>query len=379
MNQTLDQALLPAGLADSLPPDAGLEAEAIERLLASFAAQGYQRVKPPLIEFEESLLQGPGAALAPQTFRLMDPISQRMMALRADMTPQIARIAWSRLGKAPRPLRLSYAGQVLRVRGGQLRPERQFAQAGVELIGADAPEADVEVVLLAAEALAGLGVAGLSVDLTFPTLVPALARGLGLSTKVAEEARDALDRKDVARLRALGGKTAALLEALLQAAGPADAAIAALARLDLPEEAAADRARLAGLVARLHAVQPELRLTVDPGEFRGFEYQTGIGFTLFARGVRGELGRGGRYQSTNDENAVGFTLFLDSVLRALPEPGPARLLYLPAETDPATGRRLRAEAWRTVQGFAKGADVKTEAKRLGCSHAWIGGQAISLA
>ena len=97
-----------------------------------------------------------------------------MMGLRADMTPQVARIATTRLAHAPRPLRLSYAGQCLRVRGSQLAPERQVAQAGIELIGADSPEADAEIVLVGAEALAAVGLTRLSFDLTLPTLVPAL-------------------------------------------------------------------------------------------------------------------------------------------------------------------------------------------------------------
>jgi len=378
MNQTLDQALLPAGLTDALPPEAEAEARAISTLVGVFAAHGYRRVKPPLVEFEESLLEGPGAALAPQIFRIMDPISQRMMGLRADMTPQIARIAWSRLGKAPRPLRLSYAGQVLRVRGAQLRPERQFAQAGVELIGSDALGADVEAVLLAAEALASVGVKDVSIDLTLPTLVPALARGLGAEARVAAEARDALDRKDIARVAAVGGRLGTTLQALLKAAGPAETAGRALAALDLPAEAAAARDRLIAVLAALRSAAPALRLTVDPGEFRGFEYETGIGFTVFSRGVRGELGRGGRYQSTGGEPAVGFTLFLDSLLRALPEPPAERLLYLPHGLAVATGAGLRAEGWSTVQGLAPEADRRAEARRLGCSHVYDGARAVEI-
>src|SRR5690349_12993362 len=150
-------ALLPAGLRDLLPPDAEAEASAVQALMETFAAHGYQRVKPPLLEFEDSLLAGSGAAVAEQTFRLMDPDSQRMMGLRADTTPQVARIATTRLANAPRPLRLSYAGQCLRVRGGQLAPDRQAGQAGVELIGCDSPAADAEVVMVGWEALASLG------------------------------------------------------------------------------------------------------------------------------------------------------------------------------------------------------------------------------
>src|SRR3546814_6985081 len=99
-------------------------------------------------------------------FRVMDPVSQRMMGRRNDVTLQVARIAATRLRDAVRPLRMAYAGQVLRVRGSQLRPERQFAQAGFELIGSDALAADVETGVLAAEAVAALGVPGLSLDLT---------------------------------------------------------------------------------------------------------------------------------------------------------------------------------------------------------------------
>src|SRR6201995_4273025 len=106
-------ALLPAGLRDLLPPDAETEASAVESLMGVFAAHGYQRVKPPLLEFEDTLLAGSGAAVGTQTFRLMDPDTRRMMGVRADMTPQVARIAATRLAHLPRPLRLSYAGQAL--------------------------------------------------------------------------------------------------------------------------------------------------------------------------------------------------------------------------------------------------------------------------
>ena len=125
-NDNLHKALLPQGLRDLLPPDAEAEAEAVGRLVAVLTSHGYERVKPPLMEFEENLLSGAGAAMAPETFRLMDPISQRMVGLRADMTTQIARIAGARLANAPRPLRLCYAGEALRVRGSDMQPERQI-------------------------------------------------------------------------------------------------------------------------------------------------------------------------------------------------------------------------------------------------------------
>ena len=380
MTTSGEKALLPAGLGDGLPPAAAQEAWATERLIATFAARGYARVKPPLIEFEETLLAGAGSDLGPQTFRLMDPVSQRMMGLRADMTPQVARIAATRLAREPRPLRLCYAGQVLRVKGSQLRPERQFAQVGAELIGSAAEAADAEVVLLAAQALTALGAKPLTVDLTLPTLVRSLAEGLGVAEAEIPALRDALDRKDAAATEAAAGGHAALFLKLLRLAGPADSALAALAELPLPEGPAAEVAAMTRVVARIHAAAPELSLTFDPGEHRGFEYQTGASFTIFAQGVRGELGRGGRYDArlSGDgeggwEPATGFTLFMDSVLRALPPAPPPRSVYLPEGTTDEAAEALRKEGWVTLAALDPEAEPEAEARRLGCAAVLLDG------
>jgi ATP phosphoribosyltransferase regulatory subunit len=377
MNESLHPALLPQGLRDLLPPDAAIEAEVVARQMAVLASHGYERVKPPLVEFEDNLLAGAGAAMAKETFRLMDPISQRMIGVRADMTPQVARIATTRLKKAPRPLRLCYAGQVLRVKGSQLRPERQVGQVGAELIGSAEIAADVEAVTLAAAALGASGVSHLSVDLTLPTLVPAVFRALGLEAERAEAARAALDHKDAAAVAEVGGRAAALLGRLLASAGAAKKALATLAALDLPAEAAAEHKRLAAVVEAVHRALPSLAVTIDPVENRGFEYHTGVSFTFFARGVRGELGRGGRYRTGNGggEPATGFTLYTDTVLRALPEQAPGRRVFVPAGADAAAAERLRREGWATVAGLVAVKDAAAEAKRLRCSH-WLDGATL---
>ncbi|MFI4987256.1 MAG: ATP phosphoribosyltransferase regulatory subunit, partial [Alphaproteobacteria bacterium] len=358
MSEDAKRALLPAGLRDLLPPEAARAAQLRESLLATLAAHGYERVDPPLVEFEDGLLSGLGAATAADTFRLMDPVSQRMMGVRADMTPQIARLATTRLVRAPRPLRLSYAGEVLRIKGSQLRPERQFVQVGAELIGSASASADAEAVLLAAEALVQAGVKQLSVDLNSPTLVAALCRTLASAD--AARLAAALDRKDAAAVAAVGGPAAALAAALLAATGSAEPALAALATLALPPEPAAEAARLAEVARLVRRAQPDLVLTIDPVEYRGFEYQTGVSFTLFALGVRGELGRGGRYLAGSGagEPATGFTLFLDSVIRAVPEAEPVRKLFLPDGTAAEAARRLRGEGWVALAGLEPAADPR---------------------
>jgi len=366
MNDYSEKGLLPAGLADMLPPAAAREARINRTLMDVFAGNGYLQVKPPLIEFDEHLLEGSGAALASKMFRVMDPVSHRMMGIRTDITLQIARVATTRMKQDPRPLRLSYSGQVLRVHGSQLRPERQFAQTGVELIGPSETSADAELILLAAEALNALEVENFSIDLTLPTLVPTICRELGIDEKTAVSARESLDHKDAAALDDYDAPLSQILITLLKAAGPASTAIEALEKIKLPDAAAAQVDALKKVVAQLRQSAPDLKLTIDPGEYRGFEYQTGLSFTVFGRGVRGELGRGGRYRLMDGESASGFTLFLDSLMRAVPRRSADDRLYLPFGTGLDQGYALRQEGWKTVAGLAPEDNVEAEAKRLHC-------------
>jgi ATP phosphoribosyltransferase regulatory subunit len=379
-----NRALLPNGLRDLLPPDAQHEARVVEQLMTELSRHGFDRVKPPLIEFEQGLLSGPGAALMQQTFRLMDPVSQQMMGVRADMTLQVARIASSRLSLAPRPLRLSYAGQVLRVKGTQLRPERQFGQVGAELIGSLRTDADAEMVLLAASALTAIGARDITIDLCVPTLVPAICRSARLSPTLSRAVAAALARRDGTSLQGLDGlpdDLCRLLLDLMATAGPAPAAVERLSALALPSEAESERTRLVQVARLVIAAAPDLPLTIDPVEQRGFEYQTGPSFTIFARDVRGELGRGGRYRiggTAEGEPATGFTLYTDTVLQAIPGPAPARRILVPHGTAFAAAAGLRAEGWQTVATLEPGHDLPAEARRLGCRAVFIDDQVVAV-
>ncbi len=377
MNAYRDKGLLPQGLRDDLPPLAGFEAELTERIMRRVACHGYERVKPPLVEFEETLLTGPGEAVADQMFRLMDPVSQRMMGVRPDMTLQVARIATTRLRDLPRPLRLSYAGQVLRVRGDQLRPDREIRQVGAELVGVAEPAGDVEVISLAAEALLELGVPALSVDLSLPNLVPLICSALDLPADRAAAIRSALDRKDAVRLDEMAGDVP-ILRDLIGAAGSAETAIDMLRRIDLPAAARAACDELEAVVARARIAVPDLAITIDPGEFRGFEYHAGLSFAFFSRGTRGELGRGGRYLLDDGEPATGVTMYLDSLLRALPPAAPTDRVYLPVGTGRTDAGRLRDEGWRTVQGLDEVDNVAVEARRLLCTHLFRDGTVVTV-
>lgn len=297
------------------------------------------------------------------------------------MTQQIARIAATRLQNEERPLRLSYAGQVLRTKGSEIRPTREFWQAGVEFLGVESIEAEAEVILLAVESLSSVGVENLTLDLTIAPLVPMLASQLGLDSKSTNLVRSALDSKDIAALSYLPHEERGIFETILGAADEAHSAMAKLQALKLEGDAGVLVEHLCQLVIILNARSSGLSITVDPAESRGFEYKSGIGFAIFARGVRGELGRGGRYNSElfdgSVESATGFSVYLDSILRALPAPKRADKLFLPYATESALASSYRKKGWRTVQGLTDSTHPIDEARRLNCSHCYNGSEIIS--
>ena len=352
--------LLPEGLADRLPAEAALVTAAMRGALDVLDASGYDRVRPPLVEFEHSMATRMDGVSPRRMFRFVDPASLRTLALRSDMTVQVGRIAATSLCGAARPLRLCYAGEVAAIRADQLDPARQKLQLGAELIGSDSAEAAGEIVALAVEALAAAGASGISVDFTLPDLVDRLAaKALPLSSTQIEAVRRELDMKDAGALREAGGE--AYLP-LLYAAGPFEEAIERIAAIDA---GGALSSRIAGLRQVASRAGEQVRITLDPTERHGFEYQSWFGFTLYAEGVRGALGRGGTYTIRGrEEPATGFSLYLDPLVEALEAPRPRPCLYLPLGHDRGLAARLRSEGWRTLAALAEGED----ARALGCTH-----------
>lgn len=372
----MNAPLLPSGLYDLLPPDAARESALVQEMLKHFAAYGYEQVAPPLLEFEDELLSARGKALSTSTFRVMDLISKRMMGLRADHTMQIARIATSRLANSPRPLRLAYAGQVTRVQADALSAERQLMQLGIEIIGIHAIYADAEVIDVATGALAKAGVKDISVDLNMPGFLEPLLRGMDEDTQRA--AKVALAQKDRAALKEL--PQGALLADLCLACGPASEALDALGKLALPAAMKAPLEMANEAVAYLIKQRPDLSLTLDPVENRGFEYHVGLSFSLFAKSSAREIGRGGRYPINDGEEelATGITLYTAPLLRLLPAMEKQPRIFLPFGTAKETTRALQQQGFVTIHAVEETSTMESEARRLQCSHIWANGKAQEL-
>jgi ATP phosphoribosyltransferase regulatory subunit len=370
-----DRDLLPEGLEDRLPPAASAAVRVTRAVMDVCESHGYDRVQPPSIEFEKSLASRMAGVQPRRMFRFVDPASLRTLALRSDITPQVGRIAATRLAGAARPLRLCYAGQVVTIKGDGLDPARERLQLGAELIGTDSVAAAAEVVAVAIVALKAAGASGISVDFTLPDLVDTLAGvdgsgALPLPAEAIEAVRRELDAKDAGGLVAAGGED---YLPLLTAIGPFDSAIERLAAIDAGGVLAERIAALREVAARVGGMA---RLSLDPSERHGFEYQSWFGFTLYADGQRGALGRGGSYRIEGaDEPAIGFSLYPDPLVDSLARGEAAvNTLFLPLGHDTEVAARLRAVGWRTVAALAEADD----AVALGCTHRLEGSEAVLL-
>lgn len=354
-------ALLPEGLRDRLPAQAEAASRVTRALVDAMRAHGYGRVAPPLAEFRETL-GGNDERAARDLLRFTDPVSQRTLALRPDITRQVGRIATSLLAHAPRPLRLCYAGQVVKLRASQLRPAREMLQVGAELIGSDSVAAAREIVSVAIDALDAAGIGRVTIDFTLPDVVDLLAAGPLPITADLQMLRDELDAKDAGALARIGAE--AYLP-LLRATGPFDRAIADLRAFDT---AGVLTSRIDALEAIAAPIRGRADLTLDPTERHGFAYQSWFGFQIFVPGQGDAIGRGGGYAipvgDDQEEPAVGFSLYPDPLIdEGLGvERDSERRIFLPLGHDPALAASLRADGWQTVAALTD-AD---EAARLGC-------------
>jgi ATP phosphoribosyltransferase regulatory subunit len=316
--------VLPDHIADVLPSEARHIEELRRGLLDTARGYGYELVMPPLLEHLESLLTGTGEALDLQTFKLVDQLSGRTLGLRADSTPQVARIdahLLNRQGVA----RLSYCGPVVHTRIDRPLASREPLQFGAEIYGHAGLEADLEVIELAQACLVHAGVKGLLLDLADVRVIDAVLAPVSLDAGRMSAVHAALATKDVAQLTALSSELPERVRQDLCALPRLFGGIAVLdeARSTLQASPALHEAldNLAWLASHVQG----MGVSIDLADLRGYAYYTGMRFAVFARGTQGEpveLARGGRYDEVGavfgrKRPAVGFSLDLKEVVSAV--------------------------------------------------------------
>ncbi|GAB4252900.1 MULTISPECIES: ATP phosphoribosyltransferase regulatory subunit [Deferrisoma] len=361
---------LPPGLADRLPDEAARLHAVREACLAELARWGYRLVGTPLLEHADTFepaLPEPGD----ETFlyRFVDRTTGHVLAIRADFTPQVARIAGTRFPEATLPLRLCYEGSVVRHVPERRGMSREIPQVGAELLGVQDPEADAEGIALVVACLEAAGIEGFKVDLGQVEFFRGVVEGLDLAPDELAALRDAVARKDLSDL-----------EKILEALSIPDRRKEILAELPLLAGGTEVLDRAANLVDSEHSVQAmenlarvvefvgvhglSDRLTLDLGEIRGIDYHTGVIYEAFVPHLAVPLCRGGRYDRLcsaygRDLPATGFSLDLSAILSALaaPTPGPEGVFLINFEPDRRRAlllaRRLRRQGTRAARDLIR--------------------------
>ncbi|MGE0358412.1 MAG: ATP phosphoribosyltransferase regulatory subunit [Burkholderiales bacterium] len=364
--------LLPEHIEDILPAEARTVERLRRSLLDLFASHGYEIVQPPLLEYTESLLSGTGRDLDLATFRLADRLSGRQLGVRADHTPQVARIDAHLLNREG-VARLAYCGSVLHTLPAGMTTTREPIQIGAELYGHAGLEADLEVLRLMSRALACAGLERLHLDIGHPRIYRALAEGAGLPAEDAETLFHAVQQKDAPGIAAMAGvlgeERAEAIARLTRLNG--GAAVLEEARRALPRNPAIGQAldELSRLAREVAA--PGLEVSFDLAELGGFNYESGVVFAAFAPASPDALARGGRYDEVGRSfgrarPATGFTMDLRRIAAlAGPTPRPPAILA-PCVEDKALDEevaRLRAAGETVIADLPGHAAARAE---LGC-------------
>lgn len=380
MVKPVDAWLLPDGVADVLPLEAARLEALRRRLLDHFSTWGYDLVFPPLMEFLESLLTGSGRDLADLTFKITDQLSGRLMGVRADMTPQVARLDAHCLPRAG-AARYCYAGSLLQTRPSGLSASRCPVQIGAELYGHAGVDSDIEIVQLMLSALHLAGASDLCLDVGHVGLFRALVQAAQLPADIEAELHDLLRRKAlpawqtrIPELIAAPALQAVLLQLPLLAGDPEVLASPVLQQPGLPPAVADALDELRALAAAVQACCPDVTVHVDLGELRGYHYHTGLVFAAYVPGVATEVAKGGRYDHVGEafgraRPATGFSADLKQWLdlAAAPVPVPPLPVVAPAGREPAlldAIATLRAAGERVVQSLPGSDGPAAGARRL---------------
>ena len=335
--------LLPEHIEDILPP----EARRVERLRATllelFRVHGFELVIPPLLEYLESLLTGTGHDLDLRTFKLVDQLTGRMMGVRADITPQVARIdahLLNRVGVA----RLCYTGSVLHTRPRGLDATREPLQIGAEIYGHAGIESDLEIQSLLLRSLVACGIRGARLDLGHVAVFRALCHRGGVSVDLEAQLHEALEAKDAPELEVLAaGLDAVTRQALRALPGLyGDASVLVRAREVLPHHTEI----LAALddLARLSR-DNGLPISIDLADLRGYQYHSGVVFSAYAPGLANAVALGGRYDEVGKafgraRPATGFSMDLRDLAQVAPAMPDSVGIRAPHADDPALAAQI---------------------------------------
>ena len=361
--------LLPEGFRDSLPELASKEDKVSSSFIKLMQKNGFMLVKPPLLEFESSLFFLLDDKEDANSFRVLDPISQKMMGIRSDITVQIARISCGSLVELPRPLKVCYSGEILRVKNNSLNLSRQATQIGSEIIGIKQSQCENEIISLMIESLKLLRIKKFFINFTMPTLILAIVKDFKLSKLDLEFVRDKFNNKNSEGLEKISKQLKTISDALIDSVGDAKLNLQKLKKIKFTKNINYEIQNFVKITSKIIKDFPNLEILVDPLEIDESNYHTGIAFKVFSENLK-ELFSGGNYKVSN-ENCIGFSGFTESlVLESFLSKSLKKKILIPKHIDTKLKKNLQNKGFITFQAIKKlnKQQIKNEAIKQKCSY-----------
>ncbi len=360
----VNKFLVPAGFRDSLNFDASIEHKYKNSIINYFRDNGFTLIKTPLVEFSKNLDHN--------TLTLKTTKKNDQLSIRNDITPQIIRIASSRLANKIRPLKLCYYGEVVRKMGTILRPERQFQQVGAEIIGSESYKADVEIINLAYETLKKIGVKNIVIEITAPFFLDRLLKKI-TNKDLKNKLKKYIKLKDINSCLKLLKKNELYnsFKTLHLCSGSIQTKKKYISKLNKIIGFSNEVERLVK-IANLIKTSKNDSLNVDFFDIqKNKNYYKGIKFTFFAKNVRGEIAGGGRYNlkyGSNSETAIGYTCYMDTILRSSSLINQNKKILIAFNTSDKIKQKLINKGYNLFKIFEDNIDIKKEAKKFGIKY-----------
>jgi len=303
--------LLPEGFRDSLPEMAEKEFVLISEFVNLIKKYNFRLVKPPLVEFENSLFFLSKKDNI-ESFRVLDPLSQKVMGLRSDITTQIARIACGSLKDQSRPLRLCYFGEILKVNNSYINISRQSTQIGAELIGIDGNDLEVETINIITELLNKYKIKRFDIILSMPTFVESISSDFNLNNDQTLFLKKNLENKNTNELKKISKEVYETSLKLLNCVGVIENKISNLESVNFPSKTQIEVNKYLNSIKNLENKTKDLNLIIDPIEIDKSGYHNGIMFKFYSSSMK-ELFSGGKYR-VNNEECIGFSSLIENLI-----------------------------------------------------------------
>tara|TARA_Y100001970_G_scaffold248790_1_gene318684 strand:+ start:1042 stop:2154 length:1113 start_codon:yes stop_codon:yes gene_type:complete len=358
--------LIPEGFKDHVDFNTNVEHEYKNKIIDIFIKNGFDLVKTPLLEFYEKT--------SSNRFLIATKKKEPKLFIRDDITPQIIRIASSRFKSKTRPVKLCYYGEVVRKKGTMLRPERQFLQVGSEIIGSESILADIEVINLAYKSLRDIGIKNITLELTSKLFLDEIFSKIKDVQKLKMLKTFIKQKDEKNSLNLISDKNDKLfLQNLFNFTGNFTDLEKKINLISISDDLKKEIQNIAK-IAKFLNLHKEDQIFLDLTEFNKKNYHDGIKFTFFAKNVRGEVASGGRYKiktKNKPESAVGFTCFMDTVLRASSFQNNSKKILVPFDINAKIKKNLINKNYIVFNFFGEISDITKYAKKYFCTHIYI--------